>query len=195
MYYCLARTVQFICSKKRLFRRVFVCVISLCSIWSQSGLTKILASDDMASMACCAKNSGHSCANGFCRFSLKPKVIVVEKICGKKKFSPLPMFHANLQNSNLSFLKIGADDFNQQSRIPHLEAAFFSKSCEIDRSANSSNFNNRQSSVCLIKVLNVSQKPRPPTAATANNFAQVLVTICKTLPRESRPRAPPQITS
>ena len=185
---------------KCLFGRTILSALLLVLVLLNSvPLREVLASDTMD----CCKGLAHaadSCAGGSCPMSRrpKPKQISVEKFCGTKKLLTQPTFLATLQElrkiNQSIFPNTLADDLSEQSKVPRLDTFVAASSCASNCCVSSSNRNHR-SFIALSEVVGVSQKPRPPTASFENNFPQYFVKILKTVHRECKPRAPPQISS
>ena len=182
--------------EKRLFGRTILSALLLVLVLLQSvPLTEILAHDEMDCCKGMAKMSAEACAGGFC-LTKKPKrkAKPVEKICGAKELSVKQILFAQLLKDNESIFS-DTEELKKQPHNSNLDNPSFSTSCKSDCCTTSVNYRNLRGFANLSEVVSVSQKPRPPTRSYENNFPQLFVTVLKTVHRECKPRAPPQIFS
>ena len=182
--------------KKRLFGRTILSALLLSLVLLNSvPLTEILAHGEMDCCKGMAKMSAEACAGGYCltkKPKRKPKP--VEKICGAKELSVKQILFAELQKANQSIFS-DSDDLNKQPQVSQLDNPAFSRPCQTDCCITSVNYRNHRGFANLSEVVSISEKPRPPTESCENNFTQLFITVLKTVHRECKPRAPPQIFS
>ncbi len=202
-FICVVKPHQTIWRNKRLLGRTGLSALLLVLVLMQSvPLTEVLAAGEMDCCKGMAKMSADACAGGVCMTRKpKPKPKPVEKICGAKKSSVQQTFFAELQNFHLEkankpiFSEAKTDDLSKQPNVSSLDNPAFSRSCQSDCCLTSFNYRNHKGFIYLSEDFSVSQKPRPPTSNYKTNFSQPFVKVLKTLHRECKPRAPPQIFS
>ena len=199
----MAKPKQTKLAKNRRFGRTILSALLLVLVLLQSvPLTEIFASGEMECCKGLGKMSADACAGGFCPTKKpKPKRKPIEKICGAKELSANQTLFASLQNlhfrhdNNSIFPDADTDDLGKQLDVSSLDNPAFSRSCKTNCCVSSSNYRNHRGFTNLSEYVSISQKPCPPTKYYENNFTQLFVTVLKTVHRECKPRAPPNIFS